>query len=197
MNAPTHTCSYFCDKPECIKAQRDELREKLAAIESQPVPVEPKPFGHLCEWDSLNQALYYGEPGSASVDDWNKFPNVHHNLPLYSKDAIDSLQSALQRVTEERDSIKSEYQQIVDYVLGYFPLGMCYVNPIQAINVVVDRMTKAESINRRMVELMKRMRLELWYCNDQLVNGHGAHEGHTVTAVLAESAELLKEISNG
>ncbi|TXH16227.1 MAG: hypothetical protein E6R03_05785, partial [Hyphomicrobiaceae bacterium] len=36
-----HSCSYFCDKPECIKAQRDELREKLAALDSQPVPVEP------------------------------------------------------------------------------------------------------------------------------------------------------------
>ena len=23
-----HTCSYYCDRPECIKAQRDELREK-------------------------------------------------------------------------------------------------------------------------------------------------------------------------
>ena len=24
-----HSCSYYCDKPECIKAQRNELREKL------------------------------------------------------------------------------------------------------------------------------------------------------------------------
>lgn len=22
-----HTCSYFCDRPECIKRQRDELRD--------------------------------------------------------------------------------------------------------------------------------------------------------------------------
>ena len=22
-----HSCSYYCDRPECIKAQRDELRE--------------------------------------------------------------------------------------------------------------------------------------------------------------------------
>jgi hypothetical protein len=41
--------------------------------------------------------------------------------------------------------MKAEYQQIVDYVLGYFPVGMCYVNPIQAMNVVVDRMTRAEA----------------------------------------------------
>jgi hypothetical protein len=25
-----HSCSYYCDRPECIKAQRDELRERLA-----------------------------------------------------------------------------------------------------------------------------------------------------------------------
>jgi len=24
-----HSCSYYCDRPECIKAQRDELREKV------------------------------------------------------------------------------------------------------------------------------------------------------------------------
>ena len=24
-----HTCSYYCDRPDCIKAQRDELRQKL------------------------------------------------------------------------------------------------------------------------------------------------------------------------
>jgi len=25
-----HSCSYYCDRPKCIKAQRDELRERLA-----------------------------------------------------------------------------------------------------------------------------------------------------------------------
>ncbi len=24
-----HSCSYYCDKPPCIKRQRDELRDKL------------------------------------------------------------------------------------------------------------------------------------------------------------------------
>jgi hypothetical protein len=28
-----HTCSYYCDRPECIKAQRDELREAIAKRE--------------------------------------------------------------------------------------------------------------------------------------------------------------------
>jgi hypothetical protein len=28
-----HTCSYFCDRPDCIKAQRDELRQKFEQAE--------------------------------------------------------------------------------------------------------------------------------------------------------------------
>ena len=27
-----HTCSYYCDRPECIKAQRDELRAKYVKL---------------------------------------------------------------------------------------------------------------------------------------------------------------------
>ncbi len=30
-----HSCGYYCDKPFCIKAQRDELRDKLFAKEWQ------------------------------------------------------------------------------------------------------------------------------------------------------------------
>ena len=28
-----HTCSYFCDRPECIRAQRNELRQKFEQAE--------------------------------------------------------------------------------------------------------------------------------------------------------------------
>jgi len=28
-----HTCSYYCERPECIRAQRDELRQKLEQAE--------------------------------------------------------------------------------------------------------------------------------------------------------------------
>ena len=30
-----HTCSYYCDRPECVRAQRDELRQKLEQAEEQ------------------------------------------------------------------------------------------------------------------------------------------------------------------
>ena len=28
-----HSCSYYCDRPECIKRQRDELRERMERVE--------------------------------------------------------------------------------------------------------------------------------------------------------------------
>ncbi len=30
-----HSCSYYCDRPECVKAQRDELRDKLVQPEQE------------------------------------------------------------------------------------------------------------------------------------------------------------------
>jgi hypothetical protein len=43
-----HSCSLYCDRPECIKAQRDELRDKMAQPEQEPVafkiykPIPPR-----------------------------------------------------------------------------------------------------------------------------------------------------------
>lgn len=35
-----HSCSYNCDRPACIKAQRDELRDRLAAQPAEPDEIE-------------------------------------------------------------------------------------------------------------------------------------------------------------
>ena len=48
-----------------------------------------EPFGYLCDWgdDSYGltrQTFYYGERGSPTLDDWNEYPKVHHNLTLYT-----------------------------------------------------------------------------------------------------------------
>lgn len=32
MSEDIHTCSYYCERPACIKAQRNELREQNAAL---------------------------------------------------------------------------------------------------------------------------------------------------------------------
>lgn len=55
MTDEIHSCSLFCDKPECIKAQRDDLRQK---------------YFDLCDVHarSLNQAIALGKwEGDAKV----------------------------------------------------------------------------------------------------------------------------------
>lgn len=47
-----HSCSYYCDRPECIKAQRDELRERLAQPERHELQTKgehPAPCARHCE----------------------------------------------------------------------------------------------------------------------------------------------------
>lgn len=36
MTAATHPCNLYCDRPECIRRQRDELRDQQAA--NAPAP---------------------------------------------------------------------------------------------------------------------------------------------------------------
>jgi len=57
-----HTCSYYCERPECIKAQRDELRQKLEQAEKQ------EPVGYF----SVND---YGN--------WEQNES-NHGTPLYA-----------------------------------------------------------------------------------------------------------------
>ena len=55
MKAPIdiHSCSYYCHRPECIKAQRDELRAKYVTLHDQheqfkirlAEAIEQMPFG--------------------------------------------------------------------------------------------------------------------------------------------------------
>jgi hypothetical protein len=45
----THTCSYYCERLECIRAQRDELRQKL----EQVIQAEREACAKLVEADGL------------------------------------------------------------------------------------------------------------------------------------------------
>ena len=53
-----HTCSYYCDRPECIRAQRDELRQKLEQAEKQePVAwIWEKELAHMSAISKLGMA---------------------------------------------------------------------------------------------------------------------------------------------
>ncbi len=35
MTDDIHSCSYYCDLPQCIKQQRDELREQLERVTAE------------------------------------------------------------------------------------------------------------------------------------------------------------------
>lgn len=37
-----HTCSYYCDRPGCLKAQRDELRDRLEGLDGAKGGEEPE-----------------------------------------------------------------------------------------------------------------------------------------------------------
>ena len=48
-----HTCSYYCERPDCIRAQRDELRQKLEQAEKQWVGLTDEEIGGLTVFDGL------------------------------------------------------------------------------------------------------------------------------------------------
>ena len=40
IDMTTHSCSYYCDNPPCIKAQRDEMRAEMEAMQAKLAKVE-------------------------------------------------------------------------------------------------------------------------------------------------------------
>lgn len=62
-----HSCSYYCDRPECIKAQRDELRERQlsaqgAGLADEAISVADieKEISHI-QQNGINLAKFGGE----------------------------------------------------------------------------------------------------------------------------------------
>lgn len=52
MTAETiHTCSYSCERPECVRRQRDELRDRMEAVLAQR-PAAPS--GEVVAWFPTN-----------------------------------------------------------------------------------------------------------------------------------------------
>lgn len=52
-----HSCSYYCDRPECVKAQRDELRDRLEQA-NQTKPVAYIGTGGGLYWMPNQQVLH-------------------------------------------------------------------------------------------------------------------------------------------
>lgn len=56
-----HTCSYHCDRPECVKVQRDELREAIAKKDAEIAALTGA-------WPTKAQALKYRAALRACVE---------------------------------------------------------------------------------------------------------------------------------
>jgi hypothetical protein len=86
-----HTCSYYCDRPDCIRAQRDELRQKLEQVEKQEGWVlrevyfsEGEPISHRePQWVSLTD-----EEIKEIVGPWGETPIKGYTRKLF--DAIEA-----------------------------------------------------------------------------------------------------------
>ena len=47
-----HTCSYECERPACIKAQRDELAKRLFELVAEAVAAEREACAEICDnWE--------------------------------------------------------------------------------------------------------------------------------------------------
>ena len=64
MTAPTdiHSCSYFCTRPACVLAQRDELRDSHGAGNQVPPTAQPARCT-ICNGDDMQAPCAYPGEG--------------------------------------------------------------------------------------------------------------------------------------
>ena len=87
-----HSCSYYCERPDCIKAQRDELRERLAQLEQKPVPWESF-FKRYCPWlEQPEQGGKTGWPAGMLQDDSRELSKALASKPDAKRHAREAAQ---------------------------------------------------------------------------------------------------------
>jgi len=80
-----HTCSYYCDRPECLKAQRDELRDRLEGLDAEKGGEDD--FVMLCHDGQPCKKLYgpteYPTPKAATPPpNWCRTCGKHWSDPM-------------------------------------------------------------------------------------------------------------------
>jgi hypothetical protein len=66
-----HSCSYYCDRPACIKAQRDELRDKMAQPEQEPL--HPVHIGVDVTQEGTTVTAFYRKPDAVMEMFYSQF----------------------------------------------------------------------------------------------------------------------------
>lgn len=100
MTTPTediHSCSYFCTRPGCVLAQRDEMREELARLREQ----EP------CAWVDVKD----GDQGPYEFHGMKKLPPGRHHLYAAAPPAQPAAQP-VQRLSDE------QRRELIDVLRG-------------------------------------------------------------------------------
>lgn len=85
-----HSCSYYCDRPECIKAQRDELRDKLAQPEQEPVAF------YVYEWINPGDGIVFRSLRS-DEHHMGRDPDRVISVPPQRKPLMDGLEVKFKR----------------------------------------------------------------------------------------------------
>ena len=117
-----HSCSYYCQRPECIKAQRDELRDRLAQPEQEPVLWRNAAIRVGEELSSVGPDGYYGMTAEQWLD-WAmaQEPRGKNSL-AQPEQSVAGYCKKIEELIAERDSLRAALAQPEpkpDYWLGY------------------------------------------------------------------------------
>ena len=66
MSDEIHTCSYSCERPACIKAQRDELAQRLLELVAQAAAAEREACAEYVA-QSFENELVSGKDAAAAI----------------------------------------------------------------------------------------------------------------------------------
>lgn len=76
-----HTCSYYCDRPECLKAQRDELRDRLEGLDAEKGGEPPPNWCRTC-------GKHWSDPMAIFCSDGIHNPNKPTTPPAQAAEAV-------------------------------------------------------------------------------------------------------------
>ncbi len=75
MSEEIHSCSWFCDRPECVRAQRDSLRDRFVTSASPRVgTLPPLPECAVCHIETRLEYKTVAGEGRPRLEMWYVCP---------------------------------------------------------------------------------------------------------------------------
>ena len=79
-----HSCSYYCERPKCIKRQRDELVKEMEAREAVDGRYDERTAAPIAQTDDARDAARYRWLRDETIQDSRAIP---FGIAIYSKRA--------------------------------------------------------------------------------------------------------------